>query len=258
MVGRAGDRGLPTGTVTFLFTDIEGSTTLLRAAGEAYGSLLEQHRRLLRAAFAAHDGREVDTQGDSFFVAFAGPAQATAAAIDAQRALAAHPWEPGCVVRVRMGLHTGEAAAVAGSYVSLAVHRAARIAAAAHGGQVLVSEATAALVRDELPDGATLRDLGEHRLKDFDAPARLYQLVVAELASDFPPLRTLGRRRQVPTPPGSYIGREDDIAAVVALLRDNRSRPGPAASGRPGWRSRRPARWRPTSPAAPSSCPSPR
>jgi predicted ATPase len=140
------------------------------------------------------------------------------------RALAGHPWAPGCVVRVRMGLHTGEAAAVAGSYVSLAVHRAARIAAAAHGGQVLVSEATAALVRDELPGGAALRDLGEHRLKDFDAPARLYQLVVPELPADFPPLRTLGRRRHVPTPPGSYIGREDDIAAVVALLRDHRAR----------------------------------
>jgi predicted ATPase/class 3 adenylate cyclase len=218
------DAPLPTGTVTFLFTDIEGSTTLLRAAGEDYGALLDEHRRLLRAAFAAHAGREVDTQGDSFFVAFAGPVEATAAAIDAQRSLAAHPWPPGRAVRVRMGLHTGEAATVSGSYVSLAVHRAARIAAAAHGGQVLISEATAVLLRDELPDGADLRDLGTHRLKDFDAPARLYQLVVVELPADFPPPRTLARRRPVPTQPGTCIGRDDDIAAVVALLRDHRAR----------------------------------
>ena len=168
--GRIGGDRLPTGTVTFLFTDIEGSTLLLRRAGPAYGALLEEHRRLLRAAFTAHAGHEVDTQGDSFFVAFAGPGQAMAAAAEAQRALAAHPWPPGCRVRVRMGLHTGEAATVGGSYVSLAVHRAARIAAAAHGGQVLLSEATAVLVRDELPDGVTLHDLGEHRLKDFEAP----------------------------------------------------------------------------------------
>ena len=130
---RTADGPLPTGTVTFLFTDIEGSTTLLRAAGAAYGALLEDHRRLLRAAFAAHAGREVDTQGDSFFVAFAGPVEATAAAVDAQRSLAAHPWPPGRAVRVRMGLHTGEAAAVAGSYVSLAVHRARRAGADLRG-----------------------------------------------------------------------------------------------------------------------------
>ncbi len=179
---RAGDGPLPTGTVTFLFTDIEGSTTLLREAGAAYGALLEEHRRLLRAAFAAHAGREVDTQGDAFFVAFPGPVQAVAAAVDGQRALAAHPWPPPTQVRVRMGLHTGEASAVGGSYVSVAVHRAARIAAAAHGGQVLVSDATASLVRDELPDGVDLRDLGEHRFKDFPLPTRLYQLVVAGAA----------------------------------------------------------------------------
>jgi predicted ATPase/class 3 adenylate cyclase len=221
---RSAQAALPTGTVTFLFTDIEGSTALLRAAGESYGDLLAEHRRILREAFAAHSGREVDTQGDAFFVAFAGPAQAVGAAVDAQRALAAHPWAPGCAVRVRMGLHSGEAAAVGGSYVSLSVHRAARITAVAHGGQVLVSEATAALVRDELPDGTALRDLGEHRLKDFPRPARLYQLVVAELPADFPPLHSLGRRWHVPTPPGSYVGRDDDIATVVTLLRDNRTR----------------------------------
>jgi predicted ATPase/class 3 adenylate cyclase len=218
------ETALPTGTVTFLFTDIEGSTRLLKQAGEAYGDLLAEHRRLLRAAFDAHAGREVDTQGDSFFVAFPSPSQAVAAAIDGQRALAAHPWPPRSEVRVRMGLHTGEAAAVGESYVSLAVHRAARIAAAAHGEQVLLSEATAALVRDDLPDGAALRDLGEHRLKDFEGPARLYQVVVAELPANFPPLHTLGRRWHVPTPPGSCVGREDDITSVVTMLRDHRTR----------------------------------
>src|SRR3954454_1823401 len=201
---------LPTGTVTFLFTDIEGSTTLLREAGIAYGALLEAHRRLLRASFAAHAGREVDTQGDSFFVAFPSPVQAVAAAVDGQRALAAHPWPPGAEVRVRMGLHTGEAAAVDGSYVSLAVHRAARIAAAAHGEQVLLSEATAALVRDDLPTGATLRDLGEHRLKDFEGPARLSQLHLPDLPSRFPPPRTLGGRPPLPVAAGTFVGRDDD------------------------------------------------
>jgi len=210
--------------VTFLFTDIEGSTSLLREAGLAYGGLLEEHRRMLRAAFAAHGGREVDTQGDSFFVAFAGPAQATAAAADGQRALAGHPWAPGCSIRVRMGLHTGEATAVAGSYVGLAVHRAARIAAAAHGGQILLSEATAALVRDDLPTGATLRDLGEHRLKDFEGPARLFQLDLPDLPSRFPPPRTLGGRPPLPVAAGTFVGRDDDVAALSRLLRDSRSR----------------------------------
>jgi predicted ATPase/class 3 adenylate cyclase len=215
---------LPTGTVTFLFTDIEGSTRLLQEAGAAYGYLLAEHRQLLRAAFAVHDGREVDTQGDSFFVAFRGPAQAVGAAVDGQRALAGHDWPSGGRVRVRMGLHTGEATETGGSYVSIAVHRAARIAAAAHGGQVLLSDATASLVRDELPVGVGLHDLGEHRLKDFPAPARLFQLVAPDLPADFPPPNTLGRRRQVPVPPGSFVGREDDVAAVAARLRDHRTR----------------------------------
>ncbi|MGY1619238.1 ATP-binding protein [Geodermatophilus sp. SYSU D00691] len=222
--GRTAGASLPTGTVTFLFTDIEGSTRLLQEASRAYGDLLSEHRRLLRAAFTAHGGREVDTQGDSFFVAFRGPAQAVAAAVDAQRALAAHEWPPEAPVRVRMGLHTGEAVVVEGSYVSIAVHRAARIAAAAHGGQVLLSEATASLVRDELSGGVGLRDLGEHRLKDFPAPSRLFQLVVTGLPADFPPPLSLGRRRQVLSPPGSFVGRESDVAAVVGRLRDHRTR----------------------------------
>ena len=131
---RPDDRVLPTGTVTFLFTDIVGSTQLLRQGREGYAAALATHRRLLRAAFAAHDGREVDTQGDSFFVAFPTAGQAVAAAAEAQRSLAAHPWPERLRVRVRMGLHTGEATVVAGDYVGLAVHHAARIAAAAAGG----------------------------------------------------------------------------------------------------------------------------
>ncbi len=159
---------LPTGTVTLLFTDIEGSTQLLHQLGDRYAALLRDHHRPLRLAFGAWDGVEVDTQGDSFFVAFATAGDALAAAIDAQRALAAHTWPDGVAVRVRMGLHTGEPTNIAERYVGLAVHRAARVGAVAHGGQILVSAATAAVLRDQLPPGVELKDLGEHRLKDFD------------------------------------------------------------------------------------------
>src|SRR5919199_4248666 len=149
---------LPSGTVTLLFTDIAGSTQLLRRLGDAYAGVLAAHQRLLREAFAAHGGREVDTQGDAFFVAFPSAVDAVRAAVAAQRALAAHPWPEAGAVRVRMGL---------------AVHRAARVGSAAHGGQVLLSAATQAVLRDQLPPGLRLTDLGEHRLKDFDQPERL-------------------------------------------------------------------------------------
>jgi predicted ATPase/class 3 adenylate cyclase len=222
--GTAAATELPVGTVSFLFTDIEGSTRLLQQAGEAYGALLDDHRRLLRAAFASHGGREVDTQGDSFFVAFESPWRCVAAAADAQQALARHAWPPPFPVRVRMGVHTGEVRLVNGSYVGVAVHRAARIAAAGHGGQILLSDATAALVRDDLPTGAALHDLGEHRLKDFPTPARLYQLDLPGLPTTFPPLRTAGRRFDLPIPAGGTVGRESEVAAVVALLADPRTR----------------------------------
>src|SRR5919199_996535 len=176
---------LPSGTVTLLFTDIERSTQLLRRLGDAYAGVLAAHQRLLREAFAAHGGREVDTQGDAFFVAFLRAADAVQAAVGAQRALAEHPWPEGAAVRVRMGLHTGEPTATGGRYVGLAVHRAARVGAAGHGGQVLLSSATHAVLRDELPPGVGVRDLGERRLKDFDAPERLYQLVIPGLPADF-------------------------------------------------------------------------
>src|SRR6478609_9380664 len=157
-------RDLPTGVVTLLFTDVEGSTRLLHELGDDYGDALHEHRRRLRVAFAEHEGVEVDTQGDAFFVAFARASDAVAAAADSQRALADGP------VRVRMGLHTGEPLTADRGYVGFDVHRAARIAAAGHGGQVLLSQATVDLT------GAEVRDLGLHRLKDLSAPERLFQL----------------------------------------------------------------------------------
>jgi predicted ATPase/class 3 adenylate cyclase len=214
-----------TATATFLFTDVEGSTQLLRTAGAAYGELLATHRRLLRAAFTAHGGREVDTQGDSFFVAFASPRRAVAAAADGQRSLAGHPWPEHLAVRVRMGMHTGEATLAGESYVGLAVHRSARIAAAGHGGQILLSGVTAALVEDDgLPEGTALRQLGAHRLKDFAHPAAIYQLDVDRLPTDFPPLRTVAHEHRLPVPPGALLGRTDDVASLVAQLREQRTR----------------------------------
>ena len=181
---------LPRGTVTFLFTDVEGSTRLLQQLGrDGYSRILADHHRLLRSVFAEHEGVEVDTQGDAFFVAFRTARDAVDAAAAAQRALADHPWPGETQVRVRMGLHTGEALVDDDRYVGVAVHRAQRVSAAAHGGQVLLSNATRELVEDELPPGVALRDLGEQRLKDLDRPAHLYQLDVDGLRADFPPVR---------------------------------------------------------------------
>src|SRR5215470_13243083 len=156
---------LPTGTVSLLFTDIEGSTRLLQQLGERYATLLEACRSLMRAAFLEFEGHEVDTQGDSFFVAFARASDAVAAAVAAQRALANQQWPEGAKVRVRMGLHTGEPQRSSEGYVGLDVHRAARIMSAGHGGQVLLSQATRVLVEHVLPDGVSMLDLGAHRLK---------------------------------------------------------------------------------------------
>jgi class 3 adenylate cyclase len=204
---RADGQVLPSGTVTFLFTDIVGSTRLLRADPRGYAVALADHRQLLRTAVAGHRGREVDAQGDSFFAAFPTAGEAVAAAADAQRSLAAHPWPRGLGVQVRMGLHTGEAAVVVSGYVGLAVHRAARIAAIAAGSQVLLSQATAALLGEELPAGVALRALGLHPLKDFPQPTRLYQLDIAGLPADFPPLRT-ATMGQPPVPSGGLPGGE--------------------------------------------------
>jgi YVTN family beta-propeller protein len=198
---------LPRGTVTFLFTDIEGSTRLLKQLRERYGDVLSEHQRILRDAFASHSGHEIDTQGDSFFVAFARAKDAVGAALDTQRALAAHGWPDGSQIRVRMGIHTGEPVVGGDRYVGLGVHRAARISAAGHGGQVLVSQTSRELLRDDpLPD-VTLRDLGEHQLKDLDEPERIYQLVAPGLREAFPPLKTAA--------PAPFEGREVELAAAA-------------------------------------------
>lgn len=181
---------LPSGVVTFLFTDIEGSTRLVKQLRDRYAAVLSEHQRLLRAAFAAHDGHEVDTQGDSFFVAFTSARDALLAAVEGQVALLSHPWPEGVQIKVRMGLHTGQAVAAGGRYTGLAVHRAARIGAAGHGGQILVSQAAQTLLEDEEEDlHVFLRDLGEQRLKDLDRPVRLYQATSEGLLDSFPPLR---------------------------------------------------------------------
>ncbi len=210
---------LPRGTVTFLFSDIEGSTRLLHQLGPDYAAALGDHQALLRAAWAEHGGHEVGTQGDSFFVVFARAGDAVAAAAAAQRALAAHPWSAGAAIRARMGLHTGAPLLTAGGYVGLDVHRAARIAAAGHGGQVLLSQATRDLALAEPLPNASLRDLGEHRLKDLQVPERVYQLTLADLPTDFPPLRTLDRvRHNLPVQLTPLVGRETAVREVCALI----------------------------------------
>ena len=226
---------LLTGTVTFFFSDIEGSTRLLRAQGDAWPSLLQRHQQLLREAFAASDGVEVGTEGDSFFVTFPTAPGAVAAAVRAQRALAAEPWPERGDIRVRIGLHTGEASLSAKTYVGLHVHRASRIAGVGHGGQVLISSATRALVGESLPDGVDLRDLGEHRLKDLEHPEHLWQLVIPGVQNDFPTLSSLDATpNNLPTRLTSFLGRHREIAEVSELLRDNRllTLTGPGGTGK--------------------------
>ena len=209
---------LPTGTVTFLFTDIEGSTQLLRRLGASYAGLLAEHQEIVRAAIAAHGGREVDTQGDSFFIAFPRAKDAVAAAVAIQRDLAAHAWPEGGEIKVRIGLHTGEPQVGEQRYVGMGVNKAARIGAAGHGGQVLLSRTTLELVEDELPTGVTIRDLGERRLKDIERPERISQLVIEGLPSDFGQLKTLdvelARKRRRMYAGAALIG---VLAAAVAI-----------------------------------------
>ncbi|HYK95630.1 MAG TPA: adenylate/guanylate cyclase domain-containing protein [Candidatus Dormibacteraeota bacterium] len=216
------DPTLPTGTVTFLFTDIEGSTRLLQGLGAKYQGVLERHSAIIRRTLAAHEGAEVSTEGDAFFVVFRSATNALAAAVAAQRELERERWPSGYPVRVRMGLHTGEGHLGADSYVGLDVHRAARVAAAAHGGQVLLSAATRALVETRLPDGVVLRDLGSHRLKDLDQPEHLAQLAIAGLGVDFPPIRSLERRSGVPAERSSFVGRERELDEASGLLASTR------------------------------------
>ncbi len=183
---------LPGGTVTFLFTDIEGSTRLLQELGDDYGQVVTDHRRILRDVFGAAGGSEVDTQGDAFFYSFTRARDAVRGAVDGQRALAAHEWPGGAEVRVRMGLHTGEPHVGEEGYVGLDVVRAARICSAGHGGQILVSETTRALIGNDLPDGVSVRDLGEQHLKDVQHE-HVYQLSLAEAEDRFPPLKSTPR-----------------------------------------------------------------
>ena len=194
---------LPTGTVTFLFTDVEGSTRLLQEHGASYADLLAEHRRALRDAFERYAGVEVDTQGDAFFVAFSRATDAVAAAGLGREALAAGP------IRVRMGLHTGEPLVTDEGYVGMDVHRAARIAAAAHGGQIVLSETTRRLLESD----SQILDLGEHRLKDLVHAERLFQLG----DGDFPPLRTLDATN-LPLAASPLIGREREVEELVAML----------------------------------------
>jgi predicted ATPase/class 3 adenylate cyclase len=214
---------LPTGTVTFLFTDIEGSTRLLQRVGDAYSDLLATHSRILREAIAAGGGVEVQTEGDAFFAVFPTALGAVHAAVQAQRVLSSHPWRDGNVVRVRMGVHTGQGVLSGEQYVGLDVHRAARIAAAGHGGQVLVSDAARALARDAMPVGVSVRDLGRHRLKDIEQPEHLHQLVIEGLPDGFPSIRTLDARlTNLPLERSSFVGREHEEREVVALLERSR------------------------------------
>jgi len=205
---------LPTGTVTFLFTDIEGSTRLLQALGhERYGHLQDEHSAIMRDAIDQGRGVEIRTEGDAFFAVFGSPAGAVLAATEAQKGLATHAWPDGSEIRVRIGMHTGEGSLGGDDYLGIDVNRAARIAAAGHGGQVILSTATAGLVEQTLPDGVVLRDLGLHRLKDFPDPSRLYDLVIPGMPSDFAQLRTLDARpTNIPSERTSFVGRTDEVA----------------------------------------------
>jgi len=220
-------RSTPVQMLAFLFTDIEGSTRLLRQVGdEVYVGLLAEHREVIRAAVAGHGGKEVIAEGDGLFFVFSSPRACVAAAAAAQRALCAHPWPKGGEVRVRMGVHVGEASAPASvGLVGLEVHRAARVAAVAYGGQVVLSAAAGAIVADSLPDGASLRDLGRHRLKDLAHPEQISQLVADGLPLDFPPLRSLDNpelANNLPSYLSSFVGRQVEVAEVQALVRSER------------------------------------
>ncbi|MDQ2942505.1 MAG: adenylate/guanylate cyclase domain-containing protein, partial [Candidatus Dormibacteraeota bacterium] len=218
----------PAGTVTMLFSDIEGTTSRVQALGpDRWEKVLEVHSQIIRAALARNGGTEVRTEGDSFFAVFTSPTAAIAAVAAMQRELASASWPEGGPVRVRMALHTGEArpasAAAGTDYIGFEVHRAARIMAAGYGGQILVSDTTALLVRDTLPSGVTLRDVGEHRFKDLVRSQQLYQLVIEGLPQEFPPNRTLDAiSNNLPTQLTSFLGREAQLEKGLALLEKSR------------------------------------
>jgi len=216
---RAPDGRLPAGLVTFLLTDIEGSTRLFREREADYPGLLAAHRDLVSGAVIGAGGVLVEAEGDAVLAAFAAAGAGLAAALEAQRALTAHPWPPGAEVRVRIGLHTGDATPVGDRYVALALHQVARICAGAHGGQVLVSQATADAAAGALPDGASLVPVGSFRLRGFPTPVRLLQLTAAGLPQAFPPPRALGvAAHNLPVPRAGFVGRDADRRAVAGLL----------------------------------------
>ncbi|MEO8626136.1 MAG: adenylate/guanylate cyclase domain-containing protein [Candidatus Limnocylindrales bacterium] len=226
---------LPTGTVTFLFTDIEGSTRLATEAAVDWPATLARHHALLREAFGASDGVEVMTEGDAFFEVFSSPVAAITAAAQAQRLLAAEPWPSGSEVHVRMGMHTGQAVLGGDNYVGLDVHRAARIAAAGNGDQVLLSDTTRALADRSLPTGVSLRDLGKHRLKDLPTPEHIYQLELDGLPADFPAIRSLDARpNNLPMPVTTFVGRERQIGQIKERLAASRllTLTGPGGTGK--------------------------
>src|ERR1700716_2666959 len=226
---------LPTGTVTFFFSDIEGSTRLIQQLGERYPEVLLAHHAIQREALAPNGGHELRTEGDSFFIVFASALQACAGAAAGPAALHAHQWPPRGGGGGRGGLHTGEATLVGNEYLGLDVHRAARVAAAGHGGQVLISETTRVLVDQALPPGLTLKDLGMHRLKDMARPERLFQLTVEGLSADFPPLKTLeATPNNLPTQLTSFVGRDDQVREAQQLLERARllTLTGPGGTGK--------------------------
>ncbi|MDQ4038080.1 MAG: AAA family ATPase [Actinomycetota bacterium] len=209
--------------MTFLFTDVEGSTRLLEQLGERYHDVQDQHTATLREGISAHGGSVVSTEGDSFFAVFPDAQGAVSAAVQAQRELAAKPWPAGVRLRVRMGLHTGAGILGGDNYLGLDVNRAARIAAAAYGEQVLISEATHSLIERCLPPATRLRGVGRHRFKNLTEPERLYQVVIDGLEQDFPPPRTLSARpNNLPTQLTAFIGRHHEVSRVRELLAVNR------------------------------------
>jgi predicted ATPase/class 3 adenylate cyclase len=209
---------LPTGTATFMFTDIEGSTKLVEELGPDYGALLARHSQLIREACDG-GGAEVGTEGDSFFAVFGTAGDAVGAAVRVQRAIAAEPWVNGADVKVRIGIHTGEAELAGNVYVGIDVHRAARIMSAGHGGQILVSEATRALISHALPGDATLKDLGEHRLKDLPAPERLFQVMAGGLETDFPAPKSLDAiPSNLPVAASALVGRTAELEQLGRIL----------------------------------------